>query len=62
MKPGNWRVSKLVIESMPVWKKVLPGKVIKAVAHNRQGNKLKLSWGEEIHSAVSEMPAICGGI
>jgi hypothetical protein len=46
VKPGNWRVSKLVMESIPVWKKILSGQVISEVAHNGQGNSLKLSWGD----------------
>ncbi|KAH9208552.1 hypothetical protein DL95DRAFT_479806 [Leptodontidium sp. 2 PMI_412] len=46
VKPGNWRVSKLVMESIPVWKKVLSGQVVSEVAHNGQGNTLKLSWGD----------------
>jgi hypothetical protein len=46
VKPGNWRVAKLVMESIPVWKKVLSGQVITEAAHNGQGNTLKLSWGD----------------
>jgi hypothetical protein len=34
------------MESIPVWKKVLSGQVVKEVAHNGQGNSLKLSWGD----------------
>ena len=46
MKPGNWRVAKLVMESIPVWKKFLSGQVVTETAHNGQGNTLKLSWGD----------------
>ncbi|KAF8855604.1 hypothetical protein BDZ45DRAFT_728040 [Acephala macrosclerotiorum] len=46
VKPGSWRVSKLVMESIPVWKKVLSGQVVSKVAHNAQGNTLRLSWGD----------------
>jgi len=46
VKPGNWRVSKLVMESIPVWKKVLSGQVVANATHNGQGNTLQLSWGD----------------
>jgi hypothetical protein len=39
-------VAKLVMESIPVWKKILSGQVMKEAAHNGQGNTLKLSWGD----------------
>jgi hypothetical protein len=34
------------MESIPVWKKILSGQVVSEVAHNGQGNSLKLSWGD----------------
>jgi hypothetical protein len=46
VKPGNWQVAKLVMESIPVWKKILSGQVIMEAAPNGQGNTLKLSWGD----------------
>lgn len=46
VKPWNWQVSRLVMESIPVWRKVLSGQVVSEVAHNGQGNKLRLSWGD----------------
>ena len=46
VKPGNWRVAKLVMESIPVWKKILSGQVIVETAHKGQGNTLRLSWGD----------------
>jgi hypothetical protein len=46
VKPGNWRVAKLVMESIPVWKKIVSGQVIKENAENAKGNSLRLAWGD----------------
>jgi len=32
--------------SIPVWQKILSGQVIQKIAHNGQGNSLRLSWGD----------------
>jgi hypothetical protein len=45
-KTGSWRVSTLVMDSVPVWKKVVSGQVIKEEVHLAQGNKLRLTWGD----------------
>jgi hypothetical protein len=34
------------MESIPVWKKILSEQVVKEMAHNGQGNRLRLSWGD----------------
>jgi len=46
VRPGNWQVAKLVMESIPVWKKILSRQVIAEVSHNGRGTTLKLSWGD----------------
>jgi hypothetical protein len=48
VKPGNWTVAKLVMESMPVWRKVVAGSVVmEAVGSvSGRGNTLRLSWGD----------------
>lgn len=45
-KTGSWRVSTLVMDSVPVWKKVVSGQVIKEEVHLAQANKLRLTWGD----------------
>jgi hypothetical protein len=47
VKPGNWTAAKLVMESIPVWKKVVAGSVVlEAPGYNGKGNTLRLSWGD----------------
>jgi hypothetical protein len=48
VKPGSWRVAKLVMESMPVWKKVVSGSVVMEAPASAKGtgNSLCLSWGD----------------
>jgi hypothetical protein len=48
VKPGNWTVAKLVMESMPVWKKVVAGSVVMEASGSvsGRGNTLRLSWGD----------------
>ena len=48
LKPGKWTVAKLVLESMPVWKKVVSGSVVMELtgSPNGTGNTLRLSWGD----------------
>ncbi|KAF2259609.1 hypothetical protein CC78DRAFT_57097 [Lojkania enalia] len=46
VKPGNWAVAWLVMESMPVWKKIVSGQVLKETAYLGKGNSLRLSWGD----------------
>ena len=45
-RAGNWKVAKLVLESMPVWKKVVAGSVTQEEVMNGKGNSLRLSWGD----------------
>ncbi|KAK3390620.1 hypothetical protein B0H63DRAFT_466173 [Podospora didyma] len=48
VKPGRWTVAKLVLDSMPVWKKMVAGQVIAETVDSakRSGNALSLSWGD----------------
>lgn len=48
VKPGNWTVAKLVMESIPVWKKVVSGSVVMEASGSTMGtgNTLRLSWGD----------------
>ncbi|KAF2738547.1 hypothetical protein EJ04DRAFT_549775 [Polyplosphaeria fusca] len=45
-KPGNWTVAKLVMDSMPVWKKMVSGKVVGEEVAEGRGNRLRLSFGD----------------
>lgn len=45
-RSGNWTVAKLILESMPVWKKVASGSVLSQAPAIGKGNSLRLSWGD----------------
>lgn len=45
-RSGNWTVAKLVLESMPVWKKVASGAVLSEAPFQGKGNSLRLAWGD----------------
>ncbi|ORY18620.1 hypothetical protein BCR34DRAFT_596196 [Clohesyomyces aquaticus] len=45
-KPGNWTVAKLVLESMPVWKKMVGYQVQAQQTVSGKGNALQLTWGD----------------
>ncbi|KAF2249644.1 hypothetical protein BU26DRAFT_286957 [Trematosphaeria pertusa] len=46
VKPGNWTVAKLVLDSMPVWKKIVAGCAVPEATVTGKGNSLRLSWGD----------------
>lgn len=49
VKPGNWPVAKLALDSVPVWRQVVAGSVVAeslGVAGGGLGNALRLSWGD----------------
>ncbi|KAF2002588.1 hypothetical protein P154DRAFT_618343 [Amniculicola lignicola CBS 123094] len=45
-RPGNWTVAKMVLDSMPVWKKIVAGQVLASSTVSGKGNSLQLSWGD----------------
>lgn len=48
VKAGRWTVAKLVLEAMPVWKKVVSGQVMQTSVDGveRRGTRLSLTWGD----------------
>ncbi|OAL48949.1 hypothetical protein IQ07DRAFT_632569 [Pyrenochaeta sp. DS3sAY3a] len=45
-RSGNWTVARLILESMPVWKKVASGQVLSQAPAFGKGNSLRLAWGD----------------
>ncbi|KAK1756593.1 hypothetical protein QBC47DRAFT_445285 [Echria macrotheca] len=48
VKPGRWTVAKLVLDAMPVWKKMVSGRVVQSSVDGveRRGTRLSLVWGD----------------
>lgn len=46
VKPGNWTVATLVLDLMPMWKKIVAGVAASEVTATGKGNRLRLSWGD----------------
>lgn len=48
VKAGRWTVAKLVLEAMPVWKKMVSGQVMQTAVDGaeKRGTRLSLTWGD----------------